>query len=195
MKRKTIEFGRYYTKNNELREIEWLVLDERSDGKALLISKNCINALQYELLENKNKDPKWETCVIRLWLNSYFINNFFTVREKERMSAIPVVTPDGVLLNDKIILLNAEEAERYFEDDKDRKAKPTPWAKRTVVSDSDYKDRIYVEKGYCSWFLRDPSEVFEGNYTDVGSDGKINYNGGDFYYSLHGVRPVILLDM
>ena len=195
MKRKTIEFGRYLYKNNELREIEWLVLDERPDGKVLLISKNCISAFQYEFRENKNKDPKWENCVIRLWLNSYFLNYYFTAREKERMSEISIETPDGVILNDKVILLSAEEAERYFEDDMDRKAKPTPMAKRPMDSDFAEKDRIYVEKGYCGWFLRDPSEKFKGNFTNVRSDGKIDYNGGDFYYSLQGVRPVILLDL
>ena len=56
--KKTVEFGRYFSKNNELREIEWIILDEAPDGKKLLISKNCIEAMQYEYRENKNKDPK-----------------------------------------------------------------------------------------------------------------------------------------
>ncbi len=52
--RKTVEYGRYFTKNNELREIEWIILDETPDGKKLLISKDCIEAMQYEYLENEN---------------------------------------------------------------------------------------------------------------------------------------------
>ena len=45
---KIIEFGRYLTKETELRELEWLILDELPDGKKLLITKQCIKAMQYE---------------------------------------------------------------------------------------------------------------------------------------------------
>ncbi len=188
---KTVEFGRYLTKNNELREIEWIVLQEYEDGKKLLISKNCIEAMQYEYRENKNKDPKWENCVVRLWLNSYFINSFFTVREKEKMFPIPVETPEGVILNDKVILLNAEEVERYLPTEKERRAKPTVWAKRPIDG-----ERLYTEKGYCTWLLRDPSERFEGNWTGVSCDGSLDLYGGDFYLSGEkGIRPVILVNI
>lgn len=189
--KKTIEFGRYFTKKDELREIEWILLDETPDGKKLLLSKYCLAAMQYEYEENHNKDPKWENCVVRLWLNSYFLNTFFTVREKEKMEHIPVETPEGTILNDKIILLNAEEVMRYIPDENDRRAKPTSWAKMPK-----HGERIYTNKGYCVWLLRDPSTRFEGNWTGVGSDGKLDLYGGDFYLSgPHGIRPVILVDM
>ena len=188
--KKTVEFGRYFSKNNELREIEWIILDEAPDGKKLLISKNCIEAMQYEYRENKNKDPKRENCVIRLWLNNYFINSFFTVREKEKMYPVSHVLADLTPQEDKIVLLSAEEAEKYLPDEKDRKAKATPWAKR-------FQDgwRLYTEKGYCTWLLRNPSELVEGNWTGVSYNGTFDFVGGDFYLSgQHGIRPVILVE-
>ena len=188
--RKEVEFGRCLKKEDELREIEWIVLDEDSDGNALLLCKDCIALMQYEYRENRNKDPKWENCVVRLWLNNYFLNNWFTVREKEKMLPIPVKTPDGAQLNDKVILLNAEEVERFLPEEKDRRAKPTPFAKKISA------EKPYTKNGFCTWFLRDPSELFDENYTGVDVDGKIDLVGGDFYLSgSHGIRPVIKVNL
>ena len=189
--KKTVEFGRYFTKEYELREIEWIVLQEYEDGKKLLISKKCIEAMQYEYRENKNEDPNWENCAVRIWPNSYFIDSFFTVREKEKMFPIPVETPDGVKLNDKVTMLNADEVLHYFPAEEDRRAKPTVWAKRPKDG-----ERLYTEIGYCVWLLRDPSERIEGNWTGVSCDGSLELNGGDFYLSgAQGVRPVILVNI
>ncbi len=187
--KKIVEFGRYLMKRDELREIDWIVLDQTPDGQKLLLCKDCIEAMQYEYRENKNPDPNWETCVVRLWLNNYFLNTWFTVREKEKMCPIPVVTPDGRVLNDKVTLLSAEEVLRLIPDEKDRKAKPTAFAK-TVRNG----ERLYTAKGYCTWLLRDPSVRFEGNWTGVDPNGTINLNGGDFYLSgPKGIRPVIMI--
>ncbi len=185
----TVEFGRYLMKEGELREIEWIVLNETPNGKKLLISKDCIEAMQYEYSENENAHPKWENCVVRSWLNNYFLNTWFTVREKEKMIPIAVNTPDGKLLEDKVILLNAEEVERYMPDDKKRRAKPTDRAKRKPNG-----ERINTENGYCNWLLRDPSDRFDGNWTGVDPGGKVDLDGGDFYLSgPQGIRPVIMI--
>ena len=49
--RKEVEFGRCLKKEDELREIEWIVLDEDSDGNALLLCEDCIASMQYEYRE------------------------------------------------------------------------------------------------------------------------------------------------
>ena len=65
------------------------------------------------------------------------------------------------------------------------------WAKRTIDG-----ERLYTEKGYCTWLLRDPSERFDGNWTGDSCDGRLDLNGGDFYLSgAHGIRPVILVNI
>lgn len=75
----TVEFGRYLMKEGELREIEWIVLNETPDGKKLLISKDCIEAMQYEYSENKNAHPKWENCVVYHDKRGFFIALFIRV--------------------------------------------------------------------------------------------------------------------
>ena len=189
--KKTLEFGRYLMNKNELQEIEWIVLNEDSEGKKLLISKKCIEAMQYEYPSNKNHNPNWNNCFLRSWLNNDFLNNWFTVREKEKMLPIPVYPPLGYgkPLEDKIILLNAEEVKRYLPNEKNRRAKPTIRAKRNQNG-----LRLYTEKGYCTWLLRDPSDWFGGNWTGIDPEGKFDLSGGDFYLSgPQGIRPVIMI--
>lgn len=190
--KKTIKFGRYFfNSKQEMDEIEWIVLDE-TEGKKLLISKNCVETMQYDYEENKIKNPNWENGILRMWLNNYFLNLCFIIREKERLEPITIITPDGQELSDKIILMSAEEVERYFPEEKVRRSKPTSWAKKR--KNPTWDDVLYTENGYCSWFLRDPSEVFDGNYTAVDCNGKINLIGGDFRLGgRKGLRPVILL--
>ena len=186
-----MEFGRYLMDENELREIEWIILNEDSDGKKLLISKNCLEAMQYEYTENRNPDPNWRNCALRLWLNNYFLHNAFTVKEKEKMIPIPVYpqSGDGTPLNDKVILFDQKEVEKYFPDEKERRAKPTARAKRSWKG-----QRLYTEKGYCIWLLRNPSDLFGGNWTGVDPEGKLDLTGGDIYLSgPQGVRPVIMI--
>jgi len=190
--KKTIKFGRYFFNGKqEMDEIEWIVLDE-TDGKKLLISKYCIETMQYDYEENKIKNSNWENGILRMWLNNYFLNLCFIIKEKERLDTIKIITPDGHELSDKIILMSAEEVERYLPEQEERKAKPTSWAKKRKNPTMD--DALYTEKGYCGWFLRDPSEFFDGNYTTVDFNGKIDLVGGDFYLGgRKGIRPVILL--
>lgn len=190
--KKAIKFGRYFiNRKMEMDEIEWTVLDE-FDNKKLLISKHCIETMQYDYEENRIKNPDWRTGIVRTWLNSYFLNLCFIIKEKERMVPQTIKMPDGTELSDKIILLNSKEVERYFPEAKDRRAKPTSWAKSR--KNPSFEDVLYTERGYCSWFLRDPSERFENNYTTVNTDGAIDLVGGDFHLGgRKGLRPVILL--
>ena len=105
---KTIKFGKYFYNEDELQEIEWIVLDENPDGKKLLLSKFCIETMQYEYEQNNNPNPKWDNCVLRSWLNGYFKDNFFTTSEKGKMCPITITTPTGIVLNDKVTLLSIE---------------------------------------------------------------------------------------
>ena len=131
-----------------------------------------------------------ENGVVRFGLNGYFIDTWFTVREKEKMSPIRVETPEGTILEDKVVLLSAEEVEKYIPDPKERRAKQTAYAKKPREG-----MKLYTNKGYCTWLLRDPSEIFDGNWTGVSSEDTIDLVGGDIYLSgPQGLRPVILLD-
>ena len=193
---KAIKFGRYFYNEDELQEIEWIVLDESPDGKKLLLSKYCIESMQYEYKQNNNPDPQWDTCVLRSWLNGYFINKFFTTSEKEKMCSITITTPTGIVLNDKVTLLCIEEVVKYLPNEKERKGKPTPWAKRSKWNDEwEAEESIYTEHGFCTWLLRNPSIRCNNNWTGISPKGSVDEIGGDFYLSgEQGIRPVILLD-
>lgn len=192
---KTIKFGRYYYDEDELQEIEWIVLDEMPDGKKLLLSKYCIEAMQYEYEQNDNPNPKWDNCVLREWLNGYFIDNFFTSSEKEKLCPITITTPTGIELNDKITLLCIEEVVKYLPNEKDRKSKPTPWAKRSKCNEWGEEESIYTDHGFCTWLLRNPSSKVNNNWTGINPKGSIDEIGGDIFFSgEQGIRPIILLD-
>ena len=66
-------------------DIEWLVL-ETKDGKVLVISKFALDCKQYNMTYT---DVTWETCSLRKWLNSSFLDAAFSSEEK---AMIPMVT-------------------------------------------------------------------------------------------------------
>ncbi len=187
--KETLKFGRYLYKGKEVADLEWLVLDETPDGKKLLITRDCIEVMRYEYPQNRNPNPHWTTCVIRLWLNKFFTQQNFTEEERARMLPIPVKTPRKSVLKDKVTLLSAEEALRYFPDQEERRAKPTPRAKRPLRD-----ERICVRNGYCYWYLRELSERCLGNWTAVTTDGSIDEIGADIYLGRPAaIRPVIMI--
>lgn len=193
---KTIKFGKYFYDEDDLQEIEWIVLDEIPDGKKLLLSKYCIEAMQYEYDQNDNPNPKWDNCVLREWLNGYFIDNFFNSSEKGKMCPITITTPTGTVLNDRVTLLSIEEIVKYLPSEKERKCKPTPWAKRSKWNDNwGEEESIYTDHGFCTWLLRNPSSKVNNNWTGINPRGSIDEIGGDIFFSgEQGIRPVILLD-
>ena len=86
-----VTFGRYEQdgdKENGPEEIEWVVLDVQ-DGKALLLSKYGLEAKPYN---TEYTDVTWETCTLRAWLNSDFLNKAFSAEEQ---SAILTTTVDN----------------------------------------------------------------------------------------------------
>ena len=76
-----ITFGHYEQDNdlaNGAEPIEWVVL-EVSGNKALLISHYGLDAKPYN---TDYIDTTWETCSLRAWLNSDFLNTAFTAEEQ-----------------------------------------------------------------------------------------------------------------
>ncbi len=167
--------------------VEWLVLDKK-DGKALLISKYCLDAKPYN---KKHKPVTWETCSLRQWLNGEFINEAFSVAEKALICDTYLQNPDnpeygtdgGNDTTDKVFLLSIDEANTYFSDDEAREAKATSHAK--------YEGAYASENGNSWWWLRSP-----GGNIDLAANV---YNGGSVsYYGRNvgsggkdGVRPAM----
>ena len=168
-------FGRY---NGE--DIAWKVLDVK-DGKALLITKDCIDRQPYNDVPG---DITWENCSLRKWLNNDFMHSFpFTQRSIIAQTIVinrynpEYGTNGGNDTLDKVFLLSIDEVMEY------------------------YSNRFYWEAKINGdstwWWLRSPGEYNtlaaviddRGNINNHGIIG--NTRGSD--KSGAGVRPALWL--
>ena len=186
----TVTFGRYtQSKDGAKAPIEWLVL-AKEGGKALLISKYCLDAKPYN---QEYTGITWENCTLRKWLNGDFINAAFTQEEQNKILPVTNQNPNNVLFGtsggnptrDKVFLLSIDEADRLFKNDEARICKPTAYAKeRGAYVDDD--------SGNGWWWLRSPGAIdFLAAY--VLNDGSVYANGSGVYYDDCCVRPALLV--
>ena len=166
-----ISFGIYEQDNdtsNGKEDIKWLVL-EVVDGKALVISKYALDAQPYNI--EAASDCIWETCSLREWLNSAFINDAFSDSEKTM-----ILTAN--LTQDQVFLLSVAEVEEYFDSDGAGQFKATAYAQANGSG--------------SYWWLRTPGKL-PGYASYVTSGGNIAL-GGDIV-SVFGVRPALWIDL
>ena len=153
-----IKFGMYEQDNNKSNGkeyIDWLVLDIK-DEKALVISKYLLDEQEYH---TEYEPVTWENCTLRKWLNNEFVNNAFTLAEKE---IIPIVTvsadknPEyntktGNATTDKAFLLSFTEIVKYMSNIE--KAGDTS-ATQYAISKADY-----IDNKNPNYWLRTPGET------------------------------------
>ena len=180
-------FGAYYQNGGATKSpIEWIVL-AKEGGKALLISKYAIDCKPYN---DVNKDIRWDSCTLRKWLNSDFINEAFSIDEQRRIQTTYIQTSGnsetgidgGSATYDKAFLLSVEEANRYFRSDSERQTKRTPYAVSNCICGN-----------YDFFWLRSPG-AFEFCSSFVNADGRIKALGSEVFYSF-GVRPAMWVSL
>ncbi len=218
-----VTFGSYEQDadtSNGKESIEWRVL-AKEDGRALLISRYALDCQPY----NKTlEDVTWETCTLRAWLNSIFLNKAFTASEQELIQ-VSTVTADanpnhsdidpGNDTEDKLFLLSVDEVNKYF-DDETRETLGKNSLSQTIRIKT-YLDRLcgttkYTRergvaistsytvggKAVCSWWLRTPGSSLE-EVTRVNTDGSIlgGKVTGSYNYSgdYSGVRPAMWISL
>ena len=200
----TVLFGAYpqgRITSEEKDPIEWIVLN-RVGNKLLLISKQALDALPYMRYDyyQDNTPVTWETCLVREWLNSTFLNKAFDGGEERMLVKQRVSESDGGLriVEDKVFLLSMYEVRRYLPTREDRKCTATKYATGfgAYRSSKDYT---------CLWWLRTPAiETTESVMMDdqnatmvrvscVGTSGQIVDVGHDVL-NCYAVRPVIWVD-
>ena len=171
------------------------MVDEK-DGKILVISKYGLTSKRYhETVE----DVTWETCTLRNWLNSDFVDEAFSKEEKQRIPTMNIEAGSDPFTNesegndtqDQVFLLSVTEVEKYFSSDDAKKCETTLYAK--------------VRNPIREWWLRTPgvdpepngAELYVSPYryqnTFVNDNGIIN-NGG---WTTHDmiVRPAMWIDI
>ena len=198
----TVIFGEYYKSNGQTKEnIEWIVLDI-VDGKALLISKYCMDAQPYE------EDPvyvTWELCSLRSWLNTTFVNAAFSKNQQELLVSTQLINQDnikydtdgGINTTDKVFLFSQSEAEKYLTGNLIN-------APSTAYCRSLSRYSVYEPNGYASWYLRSPGNDNK-SVMYVSESGEINtygeycgyqrMSGEDTRFVQHLIRPAIWIDI
>ncbi len=90
--------------------ISWQVL-AKEDNKVLLLSEKVLDCLQY----NDKYDNSWESCTLRQWLNSTFIETAFNEEEQARLVETTLISNGGaVTTSDRVFILDQAERDLYL---------------------------------------------------------------------------------
>lgn len=191
-----VKFGTYEQDNDYedgKEEIEWIVIDKEGNS-ILLISNYCLDC-------KPNVDGggsyTWKYSLLYPWLTQTFFNEAFSEEEREKIispkDAGVTETIFSDVPDDKITLLNTEEADMFFDSDASRKAYPTKYA----ISQGVYVDgdNGYVDAGggSCLWYLRPPSGSSTSMVYVAHVNGWLSYYVAKYNNDM-GVRPVIWVD-
>ena len=212
MLNQTVLFGNYPQNSAEKEPIEWIILDI-NDQKAMLISKIALDCQPYN---EKSSDVTWETCTLRNWLNSEFLNSAFTPEEQEMILWTEVDnsreqgynewykglkngqpsdnTYGGNNTNDKVYLLSCAEATKYFGAVYGTDLNPVPNDEALLEASSFARARPDAKYGWyekIEWWLRSPG-YFQSYAANVSYHGDYSSN---FVTVKYYVRPVIWVDL
>lgn len=135
---------------------EWIVLDKLGN-KVLIITKDIVEKRAYN---ETWKSVTWESCTLRKWLNREFLQQNFSLEERNRIQITLVKNWDnpqygtdaGRDTQDKIFCLSIEEARKYFRDNKVKDEKSWWWLRSQGV----YNSSVAVALGGC---------IFEGGFS------------------------------
>ena len=175
--------------------ITWLVLDKK-EGRVLLLSKYLLFCKEFNTeMTTWNGIIGWEKSTLRAWLNSAFIEGFFTPEEQAAMAETDVTAdpnPDhdinpGAATEDRVFLLSVLEAEKYLPSDQERACKFTEFAKAcgawTVSPDM-------PSHGQGRWWLRTPG-YNQNRISVVEVGGNLLTGGNEIQDNQICVRPAI----
>ena len=177
----SVIIGNYEQDNkssNGKEPIEWVVLDKDEEG-LLLISKYALDCRKFH---PQNIYVSWSNSNLREWLNNDFFNIAFSDSEKQLIQE--VYLEDNVV--DKVFLLSASEAERYFSSAQLRRCAPTKYAIANGAFASS-KNKINGQKAGW-WWLRSQGTA-SNRIGDVNSDGTLDDGQVDSEKGV--VRPAI----
>ncbi len=189
-----IKFGTYEQDNNTANgkeDIEWLIL-EKTDNRILVISKYALDCKPYNTTYTA---VTWETCSLRKWLNSDFVQNNFDSEEKARIPLVQVSadenpsysTNPGNATMDNVFLLSITEVNKYFDSDSARECEATAYA----VENWAY---VNSSNNNCKWWLRSPgsSRTYAAS---VFSNGGVDEYGFGVIDDDFAVRPAMWIDI
>ena len=192
-----IPFGQYpQGANGEIQPLEWRVLAVES-GRVLLITDKLIDARPYNEIFTF---VTWEECSLRQWLIQDFIYNAFSAKERAKIALTTNNNPNnlkfgtkgGKQTKDIVFVLSIEEANIYFQNDKDRMSYLTSYAISRIQTNGKKISQQNEKMGW--WWLRS-----SGRYSlyaaNVRNYGYVNQTGNRVDNHLVAVRPVLWLNI
>lgn len=193
----TVLFGSYEQDGdaaNGKEPIEWLVL-ARDGDKALLLSKYALDHQSFMPFYEPVTEPfTWESCSLRQWLNSTFLNAAFSAEEQRQLLTTTVITASGgrkgsenpFTTEDRVFLLSDTEVYAYFSSEAATVTDYTAYA----LSEDPWAGNA-TAPAPAIWWLRttDGGNHPDSVYTRGGvGEGARSYEG-------EYVRPAIWVDM
>ncbi len=180
-------WGRFETDPGHLgkERLCWIVINKEEDFITLLAEKGIAGGVYH----HKHQEISWENCDLRKHLNSDVFTGMFSKYE-----AADIVPQNGDILS----LLTVDEAESFFDSDKDRELAITEKARRdgtntNVMSYHNY----WGVKGYSSswWWLRGETGRSDICAPIVTVDGTISQEEKAVNKPNGAIRPVIRVKM
>lgn len=179
-------------KSPEGNELMWRVL-KVENNVALLITKDIIDVIKYH---GEFKSVTWEKCHLRAYLNDEFIEHTFSNDQQHKIKQVKLKNSfsGGNDTTDKVFCLSIEEVNSYFENNKDRVAILTKYAKGKVLADM-MKYVLDESSGGGWWWLRSPGNN-DKNAAFVRGSGKVIDDGINVCCSSSvGIRPALWLNL
>lgn len=186
-------FGSYEQDNNTSNgkeNIEWIVL-ARNKNRILVISKYALDCQRY----NKSiANVTWETCTLREWLNSSFLNTAFSAEERAMILTTKVSADKnpqfdknpGNATKDQVFLLSVAEVNKYFNSDSARECQGTAYCYAQGANK--------VKYGNCWWLLR--TLGYSSQYAaGVEGDGSVTNVGHNVSSTDDAIRPAIWINV
>ena len=185
----TVFFGAYEQDNNTSNgkeDIEWQVLAKEND-KILVISDKALDCQPYN--NEKYAKVTWETCTLRKWLNTDFLDSAFSPDEKAKIPTVTVSadknpeysTNPGNATQDQVFLLSIPEVNEYFSHNNAGLCRLTDYA----AANTSY--------GWY-WWLRSPGE-YQNLAAYVNYDGSVSNSGFEVSADFVAVRPAMWISI
>lgn len=165
----TVYFGNYYQSNDATKEpIRWRVLSVNNNDAFLLSDKN-LDSKRYNEVDT---DLTWETCSLRTWLNSSFLNTAFNSVEQSAIKFTTVTnnanptwgTEGGKNTTDKVFLMSIDEVRNsvygfnpIYDAKSETRASKTTWYAKNQGAVNSYDADWTAENSH--WWLRSPGII------------------------------------
>lgn len=173
--------------------VEWMVLDV-DNNKVLLISKKILDIKPYNL---NNSGVTWESCSLRRYLNTDFLETVFSNDEKSHIVRVKIENcgnpirevSGGNDTDDKVFCLSYNEVSKYFPLKGESIAFPAEWVILEAKNDNRF---IHRRTGCGKWWLRTPG-FYENHAMNVDGLGEVDIGGSKVCngYSTPGIRPAL----